>query len=194
MCAISAEVLGKMLESFLADQPHAVALEYGELLFDFATARYSVTGEGKCVFHIWSEERNAVRRVVDAEVKPRLLRLSVLRFGQSQPTILETTSLTSALRPVLLSTGTTQATSSPASRVPSMPTLPVRALLLRSRAFGRSRPNQKRASSHPPRSSSDSTDSNSRGPNRRRSKAPSATPKPSRLDFGRPNTRWTRPK
>jgi hypothetical protein len=88
-CAISAESLGQMLESFLADAPHAVALENGAQLFDFSTARYSVSGEGKCVLHLWSEDRNAVRRVLDAELKPRLLRLSVLRFGQSQPTILE---------------------------------------------------------------------------------------------------------
>jgi hypothetical protein len=88
-CAITAEVLGKMLESFLANNPHSVALENGELLCDFANARYSVSGEGKCVLHMWSDGRNAVRRVLDAEVKPRLLRLSVLRFGQSQPTILE---------------------------------------------------------------------------------------------------------
>ena len=38
----------------------------GELLFDFYTARYSVTGEGKCVLHLWLEERNAARRVTDA--------------------------------------------------------------------------------------------------------------------------------
>src|SRR3974377_2183641 len=87
--AISAEFLGRTLESFLADTPHAVALENGELLFDFSTARYSVTGEGKCVLHIWSDDRNAVRRVLDAEVRPRMLRLSVLRFGQSRPSILE---------------------------------------------------------------------------------------------------------
>ena len=88
-CAISADSLGQMLESFLADAPHAVALENGEPLFDFSTARYSVSGEGKCVLHLWSDERNAVRRVLDAELKPRVLRLSVLRFGQSQPTVLE---------------------------------------------------------------------------------------------------------
>ena len=88
-CAISAESLGSMLESFLAGAPHAVAVENGDLLFDFSTARYSVTGEGKCVLHLWSDERNAVRRVLDAELKPRLLRLSVLRFGQSQPTVFE---------------------------------------------------------------------------------------------------------
>src|SRR5215831_6684624 len=61
-CAISAEKLGKMLESFLAEAPASVALENGEVLFDFSNARYSVTGEGKCVLHMWSEERNAVRR------------------------------------------------------------------------------------------------------------------------------------
>ena len=87
--SISAESLRPLLESFLAGAPHAVALENGDILFDFATARYSVSGEGKCVLHLWSDERNAVRRVLDAELKPRLLRLSVLRFGQSQPTILE---------------------------------------------------------------------------------------------------------
>ncbi|MGA9565902.1 MAG: hypothetical protein WBS19_10310 [Candidatus Korobacteraceae bacterium] len=80
-----------MLESFLADAPYAVALENGELLFDFLSTRYSVSGEGKCVLHLWSDDRNAVRRVLDAELKPRLLRLSVLRFGQSHPTILEIT-------------------------------------------------------------------------------------------------------
>ena len=78
-----------MLESFLAGSPNAVALENGEVLFDFSTARYSISGEGKCVLHLWSDDRNTVRRVIDVELKPRLLRLSVLRFGQSQPTILE---------------------------------------------------------------------------------------------------------
>src|SRR5271165_465148 len=66
-CAISADSLGRMLESFLADAPQAIALENGALLFDFATARYSISGEGKCVLHLWSDERNAVRRVIDAE-------------------------------------------------------------------------------------------------------------------------------
>lgn len=86
---ITPDSLTRLLESFLADHPHAIALENGEPIFDFATARYSISGEGKCVLHLWSEERNAVRRVLDAEMKPRLLRLSVLRFGQSQPTMLE---------------------------------------------------------------------------------------------------------
>jgi hypothetical protein len=41
------------------------------------------------VLHLWSEERNAVRRVLDAELKSRVLHLSMLRFGQLQPTLLE---------------------------------------------------------------------------------------------------------
>jgi hypothetical protein len=59
------------------------------LLFEFATAKYSVSGEGKCILHLWSEERNAVRRVLDVEVKGRTLRLRVVRFGQAQPKVLE---------------------------------------------------------------------------------------------------------
>ena len=86
---ISVETLTRLLEDFLADAPQAVAVENGEVLFDFASAKYSVTGEGKCVLHIWSEERNTVRRVLDAEGKGRTLRLQVLRFGQSQPNVLE---------------------------------------------------------------------------------------------------------
>jgi hypothetical protein len=87
--SISPTALANILEQFLADAPQAVAIEDGELLFEFATAKYSVSGEGKCVLHLWSEERNAVRRVLGAELKGRTLRLSVLRFGQAQPRVLE---------------------------------------------------------------------------------------------------------
>jgi hypothetical protein len=87
--AISSKFLASMLEQFLADAPQAVAIEDGELLFEFATSRYSVSGEDKCILHLWSEERNAVRRVLDAEVKSQALCLSVMRFGQAQPRTLE---------------------------------------------------------------------------------------------------------
>ena len=87
--AISSKLLARLLEQFLADAPQAVAMEDGELLFEFATAKYSVSGEGKCILHLWSEERNAVRRVLDAELKGHTLRLSVVRFGQAQPRALE---------------------------------------------------------------------------------------------------------
>ncbi len=87
--AIAPDLLAKMLEQFLAGTPQAIAVEDGEVLFDFGTARYSVSGEGKCILHLWSEERNTVRRVLNAEVKGRILRLNVLRFGQAQPRVLE---------------------------------------------------------------------------------------------------------
>ena len=87
--AITPNLLARMLEDFLAGAPDAVAVEEGEVLFDFETARYSISGEGKCILHLWSEERNTVRRVLDAQVKGRTLRLNVLRFGQAQPKLLE---------------------------------------------------------------------------------------------------------
>jgi hypothetical protein len=87
--AISAEFLAQLLEQFLADAPLAAAVEDGQVLFDFSTARYSVSGEGRCVLHLWSEDRNVVRRVLDAELRPGTLRLQVLRFGQKQPNLME---------------------------------------------------------------------------------------------------------
>ena len=89
VASISVESLARLLEQFLASAPHAVAVEDGTVLFDFGSARYSISGEGKCVLHIWSEDRNTVRRVLDAEVSLRSIRLQVLRFGQSQPNLLE---------------------------------------------------------------------------------------------------------
>ena len=82
--------------------PRAIAIENGEPIFDFTTARYSVSGEGKCVLHLRSEERNAVRRVLDAELKSSVLRLSVLRFGQSQPSVLEICAATDRRTPTAL--------------------------------------------------------------------------------------------
>jgi hypothetical protein len=86
---ISAELFSQMLEQFLADAPRAIVVEEGEVLFDFPAARYSISGDGKCVLHLWSEERNVVRRVLDAQVKGRTLRLEVLRFGQAKPLHME---------------------------------------------------------------------------------------------------------
>jgi hypothetical protein len=88
-CSITAETVARALEAFLLEAPHAALIENGVPLFDFRTARYSVSGDGKCVLHVWSEERNIVRRVVDLEVRPRVLRLSGLRFGQAKPETLE---------------------------------------------------------------------------------------------------------
>ena len=82
--------LAQTLEDFLAGSRGAVVLENGAVVFDLAQAKYSVCGEvNKCLLHLWSAERNIVRRVLDDEVKNEVLRLSVQRMGQARPTKLE---------------------------------------------------------------------------------------------------------
>lgn len=84
------ESLVRTLEDFLASAGGAVILEDGAVMFDLAQSKYSVSGEhNKCLLHVWSAERNVVRRVVEAEVKNQTLRLAVQRLGQSRPTKLE---------------------------------------------------------------------------------------------------------
>ena len=49
-----------------------------------------MSGEyNKCVLHLWSAERNSVRRVVDAELRNGNLRLMVQKLGQARPSKLE---------------------------------------------------------------------------------------------------------
>jgi hypothetical protein len=75
---------------FLTVARGAVVMEDGIVAFDLADARYSISGEhNKCLLHLWSNERNIVRRVLDAELKSGTLRLLVQRMGQSHPTKLE---------------------------------------------------------------------------------------------------------
>ena len=84
------DALTRSLQDFLAESPEAVVVEGGEVIFDFTTAKYACRAEhGKCLLHLWSDERNTVRRVLDIEVKNGAIRLSVQRFGQSRPSVME---------------------------------------------------------------------------------------------------------
>jgi hypothetical protein len=84
------EALTRTLEDFLAGARDAVVLDEGAVLFDLAQARYSISGErNKCLLHLWSAERNVVRRVLDIEIKNEVLRLAVQRLGQTRPSKLE---------------------------------------------------------------------------------------------------------
>src|SRR5205807_2630857 len=84
------ESLMRDLEAFLAGSPAAVVFEDGERIFDLSVARYSVSADhGKCLLHLWSDERNMVRRVLEAETSQDALVLSVQRFGQAKPSRLE---------------------------------------------------------------------------------------------------------
>jgi len=87
---VTPESLVNSLQEFLSSAQNAVIMEDGGVLFDLTESKYSISGEhNKCLLHIWSAERNVVRRVLDAEVKNERLRLSVQRLGQSRPTKLE---------------------------------------------------------------------------------------------------------
>lgn len=87
---VTPESLGQVLADFLAGASGAVVLEDGAVVFDLSQAKYSISGEyHKCLLHLWSAERNTVRRVLEAEVKGGTLRLAVQRLGQTRPTKLE---------------------------------------------------------------------------------------------------------
>lgn len=87
---LDAKSLAALLENFLAETRHAVVMENGAVLFDLRRAHYSLSPDrDKCVLHLWSDERNTVRRVLAAEMKNGVLRLQVLRFGQARPSRLE---------------------------------------------------------------------------------------------------------
>jgi hypothetical protein len=87
---VTPDALATTLQDFLSQASGAVVLEDGALAFDLGRAKYSISGEyNKCLLHLWSAERNTVRRVLDAEVKNGTLRLAVQRLGQSRPTKLE---------------------------------------------------------------------------------------------------------
>jgi len=82
--------LSRTLEEFLGGSRHAVVLEDGARIYDLADSKYSISGEfNKCLLHLWSAERNTVRRVLDAEVRNGNLRLMVQRLGQTRPSKVE---------------------------------------------------------------------------------------------------------
>jgi hypothetical protein len=84
------ESLGQLLEDFLGGSRHASVLEDGAVVFDLLESKYSILGEyNKCVLHLWSAERNTVRRVLDAEIRNGNLRLIVQKLGQTRPSKLE---------------------------------------------------------------------------------------------------------
>lgn len=86
----SPEQLALQLQTFLDDQPASVLVEHGRILFDLRLARATVAAEhGHCVLHIWSEERDIVRHVVDITIRKIGLRLHVLRMGQTKPQTME---------------------------------------------------------------------------------------------------------
>jgi len=86
----SIESIALAIESFLAEHAHAVLLEDGRAIFDMRDSRYSLSTEhGRCTLHLWNEDRNLVRRVVEATSRSGTLRLATVRFGQIKTQLLE---------------------------------------------------------------------------------------------------------
>jgi hypothetical protein len=87
---LAPETIAAAIEEFLALYPHAVVLEEGRVAFDMREAKYSISLEhSRCTLQLWSEAANLVRRVVAMRQRDGILRLSVMRFGQSKPQSLE---------------------------------------------------------------------------------------------------------
>ncbi len=84
------DLLARSLQEMLAGARDGVVMEDGQVLFDLATAQYSISSDkGRCLLHLWSEERNLVREVLDLEARKGLLTLSTRRFAQARPVKLE---------------------------------------------------------------------------------------------------------
>jgi hypothetical protein len=87
---IAPAVLARNIEDYLAEHPAAAVLEDGHILFDMRTARYSVNeSHGRCLFELWSEERNLVRTVVGVQARAQCLRVMTRRMGAPKPQALE---------------------------------------------------------------------------------------------------------
>lgn len=86
----SAAALAVEIEEYLTHHPGAAVLEDGRVLFDLRHARYSIAeSHGRCVFQLWSEERNVVRSVISVERRPSCLRVMTRRLGAAKPTSLD---------------------------------------------------------------------------------------------------------
>jgi hypothetical protein len=78
--------LAHALEHFLAEHPRAAVLEDGRVLFDMRSAHYAISTEhGRCVLHLWSDERNLVRTITGVDARKTALRLEARRLGQARP-------------------------------------------------------------------------------------------------------------
>jgi hypothetical protein len=82
--------IAAVLQAFLDQHASAVVLEDGKAIFELSAGKYSIqTEHARCTLHLWSEERNLVRRVVSTTERGGVLRLATQRFGQTGTKLLE---------------------------------------------------------------------------------------------------------
>jgi hypothetical protein len=88
--AASPEELAAQLQNFFETQTASVLVEGGRILFDLRFAKSTVATEhGRCMLHVWSEDRDLIRQVIQVTVRKTGLRLHVMRMGQTKPQTLE---------------------------------------------------------------------------------------------------------
>src|SRR5579875_187273 len=86
----SASEIAEAVGSFLAAHTEAAVVEDGKVIFDLRSAKSSLSTEHEhCSLHLWSEERNLVRRIASATLRGGSLRLATVRFGHVQTKLLE---------------------------------------------------------------------------------------------------------
>jgi len=84
------EAAASTLREFFEHESSAVVSEDGQVLFDMRRSKVEIGDQRTgCTLHLWSEERNLVRRVVGTELRGNVLRVAVLKFGSARPTLLE---------------------------------------------------------------------------------------------------------
>jgi hypothetical protein len=84
------DVAAAALREFFASEAAAIVSEDGKILFDMRRAKAEIASQhGACTIHLWSDERNLLRRVVGTEQRGKALRVAVLKFGSARPTLLE---------------------------------------------------------------------------------------------------------
>ena len=88
----TADHIRSTIHAFLAEHPHSLLLEGGRTLFDLREARFSLASENdRATLHLWSADRNLVRRILAVTPRSQTLRLTAQRFGQPRPHTLELT-------------------------------------------------------------------------------------------------------
>jgi hypothetical protein len=86
------EEIEAVLRAFIERHETCAVLEDGKVIFDLTEAKFELKVEyARCTLHLWSEERNLVRRVVETTERGGVLRLGTQRFGQAGMKLLEVT-------------------------------------------------------------------------------------------------------
>jgi hypothetical protein len=81
------QAMRERIEAYLLADSDRQITEAGEQLFDLRQSKFSLEqAHGHLLLHLWSQERNWVRRVLGVlEENPKRLVLAVERFGQCRP-------------------------------------------------------------------------------------------------------------